>query len=361
LYFRIATVVLQVPPLRARREDVLSLVGITNYIFKSLCLNVDGLPMLVAERTLRACQELHYWANVEIHKIRTRNLEYYRIPITLDGAMSSLSIDRTNKAVVLTFLTENYLENLVIWLDMYQRHDPRGAHLIIAAIGKSVSVKVLDICKQRGATLTKVFEWDPPCKVTTSGNGMDLAFLWYVKVHMVSYLVRHGLRVVYSDLDAYWIKNFFNLWDAVRESTKADLVLSPTFDMPATAILHWTFAPCAGFFCVEPTPNAQEFLGEWRRMTEVMFDDQIGLSELLFRSGIVWRTAEEADVSLIANAMMRSGRTATLAVLDPNTAKRIGVADPQSIGTATIWHPRWVMNPAQHIEAIRQLTSSGIE
>jgi Nucleotide-diphospho-sugar transferase len=345
----------------ARRGDVQSLVGLSNYIFKCLCLDVHGLPVLVSERTLRACQELHYWANMEIHDIRTRDLQYYRIPITLDGALAGLTIDRTDHAVVFTFLTENYLENLAIWLDMYQRSDPPGEHLIIMAIGKSVSAKILDVCRQKGMNLTKVFEWNPPCEISVAGNGMDLAFLWYVKMHVVANLVGRGLRVAYSDLDAYWIKDFFSLWQDIHASTNADLVISPTFDMPSTAILHWTFAPCAGFFSVEPTQRAKEFLGEWRRMTEVMYDDQIGLSELLFRGGIVWRVVECPGVSLIGDAMMKSGRIATLAIHDPEIVKRVGVADPESIGNATIWHPRWVMNPAQHIEAIGFLKSGSPE
>ncbi len=287
-------------------------------------------------------------------------MQYYRVPITLDAALSDFAIDQTNHPVVFTFLTENYLDNLAFWLDMYKRHDSRGEHLIVMVVGNSASSRVFDLCCQKDADMTRVFEWNPPCKMTAAGNGMDLAFLWYVKVHVVSNFIRRGLRVVYSDLDAYWIKNFFDLWHDIRNSTNVDLIISPTFDMPSTAILNWTFAPCAGFFSVEPTAKAMELLGEWRRMTEVMYDDQIGLAELLFRKGIEWHLTEGSSVLLTGDAVMSSGRTASLAVLNPAVAKRVGNADPESIGDATIWHPRWIMNPAQHVAAISLLRNSQI-
>jgi hypothetical protein len=338
-----------------RRGDVNALIAVSNYIFKSLCLNVSGLPVLLADRTLRVFQELHYWANIEIHNIRTKDLEYYRVPITLDAALETLELDSAGDTVAFTFFNERYLENFVIWLDLYRRNDPHGKHLMVLAIGQSFATKVSAICRQKGANSVNVVEWDPPFPLSVSGNGSDLSFLWYIKVHVASNLVGRGLRVVYSDLDAYWMKDFFSTWEGIRATTPADLLLSPTHDMPPTAVVRWSFAPCAGFFCVEPTHGAKEFLRDWRRMTEIMYDDQIALSELLFRCSVVWNMIDTSNICLTGNTMSASGQPTSFAVLRPATAKRVGVADPRTIGGATIWHPRWVMNPDQHKEVVQSL------
>lgn len=338
-----------------RRGDVNALIAVSNYIFKSLSLDVSGLPVLLADRTLRIFQELHYWANIEIHTIQTKDLEYYRVPITLDAALETLDIGGAGGTVALTIFNERYLENFVIWLDLYLRSDPHGKHLVVLAIGQSFAAKVLTICREKGAKTVNVVEWDPPFPLSVSGNGANLSFLWYIKVHVTANLVGRGVRVVYSDLDAYWMKDFFSTWEGIRAATPADFLLSPTHDMPPTAVVRWTFAPCAGFFCVEPTSAAKEFLRDWRRMTEIMYDDQIALSELLFRCSVVWNTTDTPYVCLTGKIMSASGQLTSFAVLHPATAKRVGAADPKTIGDATIWHSRWVMNPDQHKEVVQTL------
>lgn len=344
-----------------RRGDVNALIAVSNYIFKSLCLNVSGLPVLLADRTLRIFQDLHYWANIEIHAIRTKDVEYYRVPITLDAALQTLDICSIGGTVAFTFFNERYLGNFVIWLDLYRRSDPHGKHLVVLAIGQSFAAKVLTVCREKGANSVNVVEWDPPFPLSVSGNGSNLSFLWYIKIHVMAILVGRGLRVVYSDLDAYWMKNFFSTWKGIQAASPADLLLSATHDMPPTAVVRWTFAPCAGFFCVEPTPGAKQFLNDWRRMTEIMYDDQIALSELLFRCSVGWNTTDTLYVCLTGKIMNTSGQLTSFAVLHPATAKRVGEADPGTIGDATIWHPRWVMNPDQHRDVVQTLVDGCVE
>jgi hypothetical protein len=203
-----------------------------------------------------------------------------------------------------------------------------------------------------------VLQFDPPTKLGVCGNGNDLNFLWYVKVHVVNALVQRGVRVVYSDLDAYWIKDYFALREWVNAETSPDVIVSVTYDMPRCAVVEQSFTPCAGFFSVEPTRGGKAFMAAWRRLTEVMFDDQIGLAELLFRNGVSWQPVRSHLVGADTTIMTEQGAPAHIVALDDQIARRVGLPDPDSIGDATIWHPRWVMAPDQHKGVIQRVAET---
>lgn len=336
------------------------LLQITNYIFKSLSLETKDMDALVVDRALRISRELHYWANIELHAIRSKDQTYYSVPQALDATIdhyfdNDSSFINSSNDVVFTFLTSKYLDNFRIWLDLYRRHDILGRHLLVVAIGDGLSEPINRLLHALGMNCATVMLFKPPTKLSAGGNGTNLNFLWYVKIHMAARLVQRDIRVIYSDLDAYWIKDYFDVRKRVSLETHADIVVSITHDMPRSAVLDWTFTPCAGFFSVEPTSAGKSFMSEWLRMTEVMFDDQIALAQLLQRYNIDWAHSDVCDLTAISQMTTPNGVGVVVAALSSEIARRAGHADPETIGNATIWHPRWVLAPHQHSKLINSL------
>jgi len=343
----------------ADRGEVGNLIDMTNYIFKSVALSQSEFEPLLAERALRLCRELHYWANINLHGLRSKSSGYRDLPEALDAALWRLSFTNAPGDVAFVFLTAKYLENFGSWLDLYQRYDRNGAKLLVLAIGDGFEAPIGEWLAARGADAARVVEFQPPKQLGVCGNGNYLNFLWYVKVHAVDALVQRGVRVVYSDLDAYWIKDYWALRDWVNAESSADAILSVTYDMPRCAVVEQSFTPCAGFFSAEPTRGGKAFMAAWRHLTEVMFDDQIGLAELLFRSGASWSPVRSHLVGADMTVTTAPGTPAKIVALDAKIARRVGLPDPATIGDSTIWHPRWVMAPDQHKEVIQRLAQGG--
>jgi len=341
----------------AARGEMSVLVDITNYIFKSLALSPNDLPALLMDRTFRLCHELHYWANRHLYELRARDPNERRIPEGLDAALAELPADGAGD-VVFVFLTANYLENLTYWLDLYRRHDPRGERLLVLAVGGGFAELLTDWLRARGAVASRVLHFDPGIPIESCGNGTGLNFIWYLKVHVAAALVQRGLRVVYSDLDAYWIKDYFAARERVNRAQGADIIVSLTHDMPRCSVYEQGFTPCAGFFSAEPTAGGKALMAEWREMTEVMFDDQIALAEILFRHGVSWQDTANEEVAAQAAFRAADGTAVRVAALDIGVARRAGLPDPATIGGATIWHPRWVMAPEQHQQAIELIAAA---
>lgn len=340
------------------KGDYASLVDLTNYVFKSLALSNEQLAPLLAERTLRLSHELHFWANQKIHALRSVEPSYRQLPESLDLVLSGPLMRKLPRDLVFIFLTSAYVANLEYWLDLYQRHDARAQRLVVLVIGDDFAEPMEGWLARRGADGAHVLNYSPPMKLGACGNGTNLDFLWYVKVHVVKFLLELGSRVVYSDLDAYWIKNYFVVRDAVVEATGADVIVSVTYDMPRCAVSDQGFTPCAGFFSADPTAGAKAILADWCRMTEIMFDDQIALAEFLFRHAASWQPWHSAFVGATCDVLTDQRVPARIAVLDGAVARRVGLPDPSTIGGSTIWHPRWVMAPDQHKNAIHLVSET---
>jgi len=82
------------------------------------------------------------------------------------------------------------------------------------------------------------------------------------------------------------------------------------------------------------------------------------LAELLTRHGATWQPRRSDYIGATADIMTEQGVQARIVLLDPEVARRVGLPDPASIGDSTIWHPRWVMAPEQHKDAIRLVTEA---
>ncbi len=335
------------------RGELESLVHLTNYIFKNLSLSTETLAPLLADRSWRLSRELHYWANQHIYTLRSPHPDYRQLPETLDRALNTPRAAELPRDLVFIFLTSAYLANLEYWLDLYQRHDARADRLCILLIGDDFEEPMEAWLTRRGASGAHILRYNPPMKLGVCGNGTNLDFLWYIKIHVVKFLLERGSRVIYSDLDAYWVKNYFAVRAAVTDEARPDIIVSVTYDMPRSVVADQGFTCCAGFFSVDPTEGGKAILESWCRMTEVMFDDQIAFAELLTRNGAAWQPLRSDYVGATTEVLSTEGVSTRIALLDPAIARRVGLPDPATIGGSTIWHPRWVMAPDQHKYAIR--------
>lgn len=339
------------------RDDTNALIELTNYIFKSLALNYEGPDPLLKDRTLRLFVELHYQANVELHASRHSAAGYRDLPIALNRAFDG-ALDNLPETVVLTLLTSNYLDSLALWLDIYLPWDPRGGKLLILAIGSEFAAALRGWLEGRGVHDARIVPFDPPRKLDVCGNGFSLDFLWYIKVHAVDALVQRDAHVIYSDLDAYWIRNYFEVRKTIQKAAITDVVLSMTSDMPKGAVMLWTFTPCAGFFEVMPSAGSKAFTSRWRTMTEIMFDDQIALAEIFLRDNLQWIDEFESTLTASTIWVASDNLPARIGVIGMETALRVGPPDLSTIGGVTIWHPRWIVAPEAHADAIAHISAA---
>ncbi len=339
----------------AEQGDWVGLVDLTNYVFKSLMISPPELPVILSERVIRVMHELHYQANCEIWKIRHSSANYYDFSDLIDNHLNELNLRQIPKVITFVFLTEKYYDNFLIWLDLYLRFDPSGGKLLILAIGDGLSTRINAALSERSSTNGTVLNFVSSRKFGACGNGTDLWFLWYLKIHVVAGLVKRGISVIYSDLDAYWLKNYYTMRDNFINSSKVDIIFSPTGDMPRSAVLEWGFTPCAGFFSVEATPGGVSLMHEWQRMTEIMFDDQISAAELFFRNSIIWRQTDIPGGFLESTLSCGGGTEASLLVLSPSVARRLNDPSTESFAEMTIWHPRWVINSQRQKEILANL------
>ncbi|WP_234732423.1 discoidin domain-containing protein [Acidocella facilis] len=341
-----------------QRREVADLVQLTNYVFKSLSLGFNSNDQTIVSSVLEIMHELHYYANLQIHEIQSQKEEYYEFPTRLDEALKNLSRSEEEENIVFTFLTANYEQNFRLWHKLYKSHNRGNNKLFVLKIGIGFSSEFEDYLSKESLKDTIVFHFLTDTKIGVCGDGISLSFLWYLKIHVSAWLVEKGWRVTYSDLDAYWIKNYFDLFDQLRKTFDADIILSSTGDMPKSVVDKWGFTPCAGFFSVEPTTGGRAFMTEWRQMTEIMFDDQIALAQVLLQNGAEWKTVPTGSDIKAKAQVFPSSIEANIIVMSDDVARRVGTADPKTIGGTTIWHPRWAVAPEAHDAFVQSFTVS---
>src|SRR6266851_981451 len=332
--------------------DTHSLVQLTNSVFKSLTLSP---PLLkdVKDNFGYQCVEinfhLHVLANIAIHSIRRCDADYYEFSRQIDQFSAQLHIDGLPKCICFVFLTENYLENFELWIDVFNASTGGQQHLVIVGIGQRVHDRIIAKLNAIEFANVTIFDFTPRQKLTASGNGEDLYYLWYLKIKLIRYFVSREHDVIYSDLDSFWVKNFIHIWEQASLSD-VDIAFMPSSDMPLYAVQKWGVIPCCGFFACRASGRLERFLGRWERWVEVMFDDQIGLAEMLLDAGVEWEQRNDSPDwrSVVWNSRAFHGDNIRLSLLNPSIAKRVGEPNLLTAEGVTIWHPRWNTFQQEH-------------
>lgn len=350
------------PHLRKMAEhgDASGLADLTNYIFKPLAIHqvmTDDLGL--RDRVVAAFHRLHRIANDALFRVASPSRHYGAVRAELTAALDRADVP-SDSAVHFTFLTEEYIDNFRTWIRAYAKSGALG-HLVVLVIGPGFEADVArEIAAAQVATVSLV-RWQPQSKPTVCGNGLNLNFLWFVKVFMVNHLVSRGNNVVYSDLDSYWLKDFPLLQQSMEESG-VGCVFMQTGDLPIYGVQKWGFTPCAGFFGIRGGGSVATFVGNWLRMTEVMFDDQIGLFELLDEESGEWQPSGQAILDHLYVDRSGGYLDGKVAVLRKDVALRSAAVDPAAavrelsgLAGCAVWHPRWAVAGDMHADVLRIL------
>jgi SAM-dependent methyltransferase len=335
------------------KRDVASLVGLTNYVFKRLTVHPLGIGNPAFFHRCAAVNfRLHAAANLAIHAMRAAQPEYYDFSREIDAFVRSIPEDQLAKRVCLVFLTANYCDNFDLWAEIFQASTAGRQQLVAIAVGPGVGSHVQGHLHKLGCSNAVVLEFLPSGPLTVCGNGNNLNFLWYLKVRLARHFVSTGHDLIYSDLDSFWLRDFTRIWEA--DPSNFDIGFMATGDLPIYASQKWGTTPCAGFFACRASKRTNDFLTAWERWVEIMFDDQIGLAQMLLEAGVRWEAQGDAlasrravwDASRLSDLMDSELR---FCIFSPELVKRVHQPDLSSAETAAVWHTRWIDSKEAHV------------
>lgn len=327
-----------------QRRQLDELVSMTNYLLKSISLTPPQLGSAWADEAVRTCHGLHVEANRLIYDLVETDPKHGCVRLELEEVVAAIRSKLAGKKVLFLFVTSEYLRNFELWAQVWAQHET-GAELAVLGIGAETCVQIRRTIETHNLRRASVFKYTPSLPLSVCGNGSNLRFLWFLKIYITAALVSSQCTVVYSDLDSFWMHDFLNLCEKVSSDIQADLLLMNATDMPRFGVLAWGFVPCAGLFFVRPTLAGLAFMLEWLHYTEVMFDDQIGLTQLLYDAQVKWGRATPSELELIAEVKLPGDGKAIIGVFSPAVAKRDGSGDVRGAVGTCVWHPRWIVNP----------------
>jgi hypothetical protein len=343
--------------------DTTTLVMLTNAIFKSLTLVPP--PFSAPELRTRCVTvnfALHVAANWAIHSLQAAKCDYFNGANEINRFLKDISPTLYPQRLCFVFLTDSYFENFCIWIDVFNVTTRGSVHLVVVTIGENAADRIHAKMHSSGFTNYTVHEYMPTQRLSACGNGEHLYYLWYFKIKLVRHFVSSGFDVIYSDLDSFWLKNFCDIWDSGLNA--ADMIFMSSADMPLYAVSKWGTTPCAGFFALRASKKVERCLAEWERWVEIMFDDQIGLAQMLLSHGVEWTEPSDSvewrrAVWLDDDAALEStDGQVNLVLLNPRVARRVGRPDLQTIEESVIWHPRWNAFTEDHAEIAAKLLFS---
>ncbi len=350
------------------RKDTRSLIQFTNFVFKQFTLSPPAMSVALSKICVEANFKLHVTANTSIHELRQKTEGYYDFPQEIfalfDRYAQNLSLP---KQLCFVFLTDNYFTNFCAWVSVFSASTGNSAHLLVIAIGPNLAKNVTQTLTENRLKNFTMLEFCPSRSLTPSGNGGNLFNLWYFNISVIRHLISFGHDVVYSDLDSFWLKDFFLDWNSPPLSI-VDLLFMPTSDMPKYAVDQWGSTPCAGFFACRASDGMARFLSAWTNNVEIMFDDQIALAQMLLHTNATWKEGGHEGpnwkvTAFCPPAFDTAGEAdfVKISLLEPSYAKRVGSPNPSTMHGATIWHPRWATMTHEHPKILRALVKLALD
>jgi hypothetical protein len=341
----------------AQDGDEKTLSNVSNYLLKPLAIHpITSGDAELRRRIVGTFHRLHRIANDNLYLVASRAKGYGAIRNRLLAVFAKTEYPKSS-VIHFTFLTAEYIENLYTWLRAFVHARVQG-HLVILLIGEGLTAPVEQAIAVAGlGELTSIIQFQSEQQLSVCGNGLNLNFLWYVKILAISHLVSCGNRVIYSDLDSYWLRDA-KTFDASLSDGSAECIFMQTGDLPMHGVWKWGFVPCAGFFAINSGEFAQRFLNKWLAMTEVMFDDQIGLFELLDDFSGRWEPSEHGAIEYryATEALWMDGRVAVLkrsvAARSAAVAVEQALQELKSMPDCVVWHPRWAAAGAVHEDVL---------
>lgn len=184
---------------------------------------------------------------------------------------------------IVTALSSNYLPLWYLW-----RH--------YGAFGDA-AIETLSL----DAQANQVLQRDP--QVACSFNGVSAARrseIWQRRLDFILRSVHKEQSLIHSDLDAFWLRDPWKYLEAID----ADFIFSKDRGIPKSAVNHWGFSLCCGFFMVRSGKNSLHFLDLWRRETKRCKDDQIALNRILLRKKVFWKKERHPEKGFFHSAIV---------------------------------------------------------
>ena len=227
--------------------------------------------------------------------------------------------------LIVTFASSIYLEALNNWSQAM--HRLRIANLAVMALDD----KVYDLMKERKVPVYRVM-----CKP-------DFSDIWLRRIEAIEGLLKAGVNVVHSDLDAIWLKDP----SALLKDCPYDIVSSQGTYWPRPVHEKWGFVLCCGLIYYRTSNRVIDLVGRVREavIQTPRSDDQAELNRLLVEDDLGWTVPGPTYTQLhngVAFTCSRrwitgAGRHYKVAVLPHHEFQRVVMRD--EFDQAYVIHP----------------------
>lgn len=112
--------------------------------------------------------------------------------------------------------------------------------------------------------------------------------IYFNKPKVTKYFLSLGYDVIFSDIDAIWLKNCEEYFHQ-EKTLDYDILFSQSFTFPLEAVHKWGFALCSGFYLIRSNPKTIKFISEWRDYQDYFsLCDQKALNYMLMNKIYGW-------------------------------------------------------------------------
>ncbi|CAM9470763.1 unnamed protein product [Ascophyllum nodosum] len=187
---------------------------------------------------------------------------------------------RTDPAVIMQVVTDGYVpveKNFIAYMEKNSQFSRENIFLVCLDKGSERDIALL------GFRCVPVAD--------QSGIGRNHAFVWRMRVKVLSCLLEAGYNVIASDSDALWLKD--PALDFELPEVRGSGIVSSRGDMPPELYQRWGSVLCMGFIFFRPGAGVDEVLKQINTLIQTIGDDQRSLNYVLQRMHIKWDTTTE--------------------------------------------------------------------
>ncbi len=184
----------------------------------------------------------------------------------------SLAQDGT---IVIAFLNDSYYPLFDLWYRLFRKHNLSN-YLIFALDERCF--------KRLKANGINAFQLDLDEAQFSRGN------LWVLRIEVLRELIRSGLDVIHTDVDAFWLRNAVDAFGVQGQSNH--LVISRDAGVPKEAKEVWGFTMCCGLYLLRSNSVTVRFVDDYLARVREVRDDQRALNYMLLEEKVVWSPNE---------------------------------------------------------------------
>ena len=221
----------------------------------------------------------------------------WRTPILrkpLDALEDVVDIDKlkevasrlaVNKTVIFTLATSEYRNTTRLWLRAMQALSLEN--YIVISGDEETSFWLKQIKVQHIKANLSYGDTTHTNSVGFSGKALAICAL---KFPVCRLLLRSGLNVIFSDIDAIWLRNPIN----ILMSSSSDLAFQGAAFFPQNISRLWGFTACTGFFFIRHSSGALQFMEYCVNKHMKVHDDQFAFNLGLLAGSVRWRNLPNA-------------------------------------------------------------------